>query len=200
MFSKREALSFGWQTFKAHWGLLLGVTVTSGLVSLTQGYLASSQGNQGWSPVIINFVFWLLQIIVALGYLHIALLLTAKKQARYSDLFSQYRLVLHYLIGSILYGAIVAIGLVLLIVPGIIFAIRMQLWSYFVVDKHLGPIAALRGSWKITHGSAFNLLLFDVLIGLITALGAMLLGFGLLVAVPVTALATAWVYRKLAST
>lgn len=197
MFSKREAFETGWKLFKANWKLLIAVTVTTGAVSLTQGYYA--QNNQNASAVIFNFVFWLIQIVVALGYLHIALLLTAKKSAHYADLFSQYRYTIHYLIGSILYGLIVAFGLVLLIVPGLIFAIRMQLWSYFIVDRHLGPIAALKASWKVTKGSSVNLLLFDILVGLVTLVGAMLLGLGLLVAVPVTSLAMAWVYRKLAS-
>lgn len=195
MFSKHEALTTAWQLFKTHWKLLVAVTVTTGLISLTQGYVASSQNNS----LVFNFLFWLLQIVVALGFLHICLLLVAKQHASFRDLFSQYRYILHYLVGSILYGFIVAIGLVLLILPGIIFAIRMQLWPYFVVDTHMGPIAALKASWKITHGTALNLLLFDVLIGLVTLVGAMLLGLGLLVAVPVTSLAMAWVYRKFVS-
>lgn len=194
---KREAFETSWKLFRAHWKLLVAMTVTTGLISLTQGYYA--QNNQGTSAVIFNFIFWLLQIIIALGYLHIALLLTAKKPARFADLFSQYRLALHYLIGSILYGLIVALGLVLLIIPGLIFAIRMQLWPYVVVDKGAGPIAAIRGSWNMTKGQVGNLLLFDVLVGLVTLVGAMLLGLGLLVAVPVTSLAMAFVYRRLAS-
>lgn len=197
MFSKREALGTGWKIFKAHWKLLVAATVTTGFISLVQGYYA--QNTQGTSVLVFNFIFWLLQIVVALGFLHICLLLVAKQAARFGDLFSEYRYVLHYLVGSILYGLIVAIGLVLLILPGIIFAVRMQLWSYFIVDKHVGPLAALKGSWKMTKGSVINLLLFDILIGLVTLVGAILLGLGLLVAVPVTSVATAWIYRKLAS-
>jgi uncharacterized membrane protein len=107
-------------------------------------------------------------------------------------------LVIKYILTAIIVGIIVIVGLMLLIIPGIIFAVRLQFAPYLVVDRSAGPLTAIRGSWAMTKGSAGKLIIFDFVIGLITALGVLVLGVGLLVAAPVTMLATARVYRKLA--
>ncbi len=201
MFSKREGFSVGWQTFKKRWVFFVVLTIITGLVSFIPGYLAASPPtSDAWLSILLNVAVWLLQLVFALGLIHIALASVTKNGVvGYGDLFSEYRRVLHYLLGIILYGLIVAVGLVLFIVPGIIFAVRMQLWPYAMVDKHIGPVASLKASWRMTKGHVINLFLFNVLVVLVTILGAILLGLGLLVATPVTMLATAWVYRKLAS-
>ncbi len=200
MFSKREALSIGWQTFKGRWKLLIGVTLFSAVTNFSPGVFQTvGQDTNSSVAIVFLIVMWIFQILLSLGVLRIAITLIDKKNATFGDLFSQHRHILHYLFGSILYGLIVAVGLVLFIVPGIIFAVRMQLWPYAMVDKHIGPVASLKASWRMTKGHVINLFLFNVLVVLVTILGAILLGLGLLVATPVTMLATAWVYRKLAS-
>lgn len=200
MFSKKEALSFGWQTFKANWKFLLLVGIVVGLVSGLPGILANTISNRNvWLGVVLNIAGLILSLLVSLGIIKVSLLVLDEKQAKLADLFSQYRYILHYLAGSILYGLIVFVGFILLIIPGILFSVRMQFWSYFIVDRGMGPIAALKASWKMTKGSAINLLLFDILLGLVNILGALALGVGLLISVPTTWLASAWVYRKLSS-
>lgn len=61
-------------------------------------------------------------------------------------------IVLSYL----LVAAIVIMGFILLIVPGIIFAIRLAFVPYLVMDKGLEPVAAVEKSWNMTrdHGWA----------------------------------------------
>jgi uncharacterized membrane protein len=70
---------------------------------------------------------------------------------------------------------------------------------YIVIDRGLGPIEAMKESWRVTKGHKWQLfLLFLALIGL-NILGAIALIVGLLVTIPITMLAAAHAYRTLTS-
>lgn len=64
---------------------------------------------------------------------------------------------------NLLVVAIVGIGFVLLIVPGIILGIRLSFVPYLVMDKRLEPVAAVEKSWSMTRGRAMEILLFWLL-------------------------------------
>jgi hypothetical protein len=88
-------------------------------------------------------------------------------------------------------------GLVLLILPGIIFAMFMFA-NFIVVDRELGPIEAMKESSRITRGKRWTLLWLSLAILVINLLGLIALVVGLLVSVPVTWLALAHAYRLFA--
>jgi Uncharacterised protein family (UPF0259) len=56
-----------------------------------------------------------------------------------------------FLLG-LLVGLVVFGGLLLLIVPGIIFAMRLSLAEYYLVDKNMGVMEAYKASWHATKG------------------------------------------------
>ena len=88
-------------------------------------------------------------------------------------------------------------GLILLIIPGIIWAVRFSFSFYIVVDTKVGPVIAMKESYAITKGKFWKLLLFWIVVGLVNLLGLICLGVGLFVSVPVTTLASVYVYRWL---
>jgi uncharacterized membrane protein len=98
---------------------------------------------------------------------------------------------------QVVVGVIVVVGLILFIVPGIVFALRLQYATYVLIDKKLNIFDAVRESWNITKGSTMNLLGFAVVSFFVAMGGAMLLGVGLLLAIPTIMIATAYIYRKL---
>jgi hypothetical protein len=54
---------------------------------------------------------------------------------------------------NLLVGLTVVGGLLLLIVPGFIFATRLVLAPYFLVDKKMGVLEAYKASWHATQGN-----------------------------------------------
>ena len=66
-----------------------------------------------------------------------------------------------------------------------------------VIDKGLPPIEALRESARLTKGKRWKLLGFAVCMILLNILGAIALGVGLLVSMPISMLATMRAYRAL---
>ena len=86
-------------------------------------------------------------------------------------------------------------GLILFIVPGIIAALTFGLAPYIVIDKGLGPIAALKESARITKGNRLRFLALSGATTLIMLLGILALFVGVFVAMPVIMLATIAAYR-----
>jgi uncharacterized membrane protein len=84
-----------------------------------------------------------------------------------------------------------------LIVPGIIWAIKYFPMLYLVVDKGKGPAEAFSESATLTQGVKGQLFLLGILFFFINLLGFTALFVGLLVTVPMTMLASAYIYRHL---
>jgi hypothetical protein len=55
---------------------------------------------------------------------------------------------------NLLVGLSVLGGLILLIIPGLIIAVRLSLAPYFLIDQNLDPVAAYKASWHATKGNS----------------------------------------------
>ena len=102
-----------------------------------------------------------------------------------------------YLLASLLLGITIAVGLVLLIVPGIIFTLMFLFTTFIVIDRELGPIEAMKESHRITRGHKWPLLGFLLLLMLVNLGGLLAFIVGLLVTIPVSSLAVTHAYRVL---
>lgn len=72
------------------------------------------------------------------------------------------------ILAYILYALAVAVGMIVLIVPGIMIAIGCSFALYAIVDKKdLGPVQALKASWAITNGDLLSIALLSTAITLI---------------------------------
>jgi uncharacterized membrane protein len=64
---------------------------------------------------------------------------------------------LNIILANLLTFAIIGIGFVFLIVPGIILACRLAFVSYLVMDKNMEPVAAVEKSWEMTRGYGWKI-------------------------------------------
>ena len=197
-FSKSEVLRFGWDTMKSNLGFFIGLLIVAYLIYLVPSIIAELLAKKApILSIIINIAGIVLSIVIQMGLIRISLRFCESEKGEFADLFSCFPLFFKYLAGSILYTLIVWAGTILLIIPGIIWGIKFQFFQYFIVDKGVGPIEALRRSSKITKGAKWDLFLFDILLMLINLLGAICLLIGLFATIPTTMVAMAFVYRKL---
>ena len=193
-----EAVQFGWNTTKSNIGFFIGIVIVAGLIQYIPDTVAAIiEVDTSFQSLIIRIASYVLSAIIVMGLIKICLRFCDGEKGEFSDLFSCYPLFFKYMVGSILYGFIVVVGLILLIIPGIIWAIEFYFFDYLIVDKGLGPIDALEKSSEITRGVKWDLFIFDILVGIINLLGLLCLLVGLFVTIPVTMVATAFVYRKL---
>jgi len=198
-FSKSEAILFGWNTLKKNFRFFLGMLAIVVVVNVLVGLVISSFSEEAPKVLVmvVSVISWVLDLLISIGVIKITLKFCDQEPATYRDLFSAYRLLLNYLVGSIVYGIIVAIGFVFLIIPGIYLAVKYQFYDYLIVDKGMGPIEAIKRSGVLTEGVKRNLVLFWLALVGINILGMIALGVGLIATVPVSWLANAYVYRRL---
>jgi uncharacterized membrane protein len=90
-----------------------------------------------------------------------------------------------------------AIGITLVLVLGAIVSLLLIFAGYLVIDRDLGPIAAMKESARMTRGNLWGLFGLLVLLALINLLGVLAFIVGVLISAPVSLLALTRAYRDL---
>ena len=179
--------------------LLLPVYLVYGIIIISLAYADNSVKDASpFASFTFTLIRLLLSTVFALGIRNVALKIYRGESVSLDDFFKHTHYFLAYLYGAILYALVVIGGFFLLLIPGIIWALRFQFYGYFIVDKGLKTIPALKESLRITKDRknlgylfrlAILLVVFNIL-GIVTILG-MLFTF------PATALALAYAYKAL---
>ena len=102
-----------------------------------------------------------------------------------------------YILVSLLSSLIVFAGALLLIIPGIYFALRFFFAETIFVDKGYPLWKNFQESTKLTHGIKWQLLGLAVVLLIINILGFLALGVGLILTVPVSLFTVLHFYRAL---
>ncbi len=194
-------IGFGWETFKKRPWFFAGVTFIVGVLSGGTSFrMGDSIQNSPSTIALIVFVGLAMAVISILAKMgSIQVVLKAQNNAdsvTFSDLWAPHPF-WKYVGASMLVGIIVVVGLILLIVPGILWGLRYMFVPYLVMERKLKPFEALKESARITDGHKWQLLKMIGLIVLVNILGFLCLVVGLLVSGSVSSLAIAHAYRTL---
>lgn len=146
---------------------------------------------------VLSIVLWVVGIIMQIGWIKICLLLGRGQKPAVSELFLNGSLFFKFILGSICYVLAVIGGFILLIVPGIIFMVMFGMYTYFIVDKNMGPIESLKASRALTKGIRWQLFCFGALLSLLNIAGLLCLVVGLFFTIPASYIAAAYVYEQL---
>jgi uncharacterized membrane protein len=134
---------------------------------------------------------------LVLGLVRVTLDIYDHNVSSYKRLFGPLGVALKAFIASVLYNALVTLGTLCFIIPGIIVAIRCSLYQQFLVDEDVGIIESLKESARITKGSFFKLFGIGVIFWLLNCLMIFTFGLIALITYPAFYLTQAYVYRKL---
>jgi len=195
-FSKKETIKQGYEAVKKNFFFILKILVALAFIYTISNAIQKSVENNGNLFMVLGILIWILNIIVNMGLIQISIKFAQKEKVAIRDLFYT-KSIFTFVVASFLTGIIVFAGFILLIIPGIYLAIRLQFSTYLIVDKKLGIMDSIKTSWRITRGHTWNLFLFGLLLLLLNILGAIALIIGLIVTIPTTGIATAHVYKKL---
>jgi uncharacterized membrane protein len=194
-FEIADALSFGWDRFKANIGPL---AITVAVVIFVEIVLSViSSGRTGFGGFILSLVTFLIGQIIAMGWVRISLNIVGGRPAGVSDMWERLDLFVPYVVAAIIFSVMVGIGFILLIVPGVYLALTFGFYGFNVMDKEMGALDALKRSVELTRGRKWKLLAFWVTILFLNLLGLILLVVGVLVTAGVSLIAVGYVYRSL---
>jgi len=202
-FSINEAVNFGWRTVKKRFWFFVQIFIIVALIAYGPGVIMQSFDKVELPTLVAMFfflagiIFWVVQLLISIGLIQVVLAHVDSRKSDVSDLFTGTKFLVNYFLSSLAFGLVTGVGILLLVIPGLILIVRLQFYPYLIVDKGVGPIEALKGSWNMTAGSFWNLVLLALAAVGINMLGAVALGIGLLWSIPTTVLAVGWVYRRL---
>ena len=78
-------------------------------------------------------------------------------------------MLVNLIVGGIVYGIAVAIGLVLLIIPGIFIAVSLFFWNVYVIVEDQNFVESFQNSWALTSGNRLMLFVLGVVVVIVVA-------------------------------
>jgi len=115
----------------------------------------------------------------------------------FSDFFKGFQYYVPLLLLSLVAGLFIGIGTILLIIPGIYLAVAYMFASYLVVDRRMDFWPAMELSRLTVNPRWFGYFALLLLVALLNLAGAIALGVGLLVTIPLSFCALTAAYADL---
>ena len=104
----------------------------------------------------------------------------------FRDFFAGFQYYLPLMLLSLVAGLFIGIGMMLFIIPGVYLAVAYLFASYLVVDRRLDFWPAMELSRRTVNPRWFGFFAFMLLVALLNLAGAVLLGLGLVVTIPLS--------------
>lgn len=192
-----ESFGNGWYTMKKYFLPLLLAVIVSGMISSGSQYSFSDKNSGDWSWSHNFFNYNMPEHFFMAGWILVAVLLGITLVLFISPVFSYGSTMMfiqgirderpeprwliegfrtHYfniVLANLITSAVIIMGCIALLIPGIIIACRLIFVSNFVMDKQLDPIKAIEASWRLTRGYGWTvfglgfLSIFIFILGLI---------------------------------
>jgi len=199
----RPDVSFGvlttdaWRIYKAHWKLLVPCFLTIVAAWVVLELLVARI-----DVALMNVLFHVLFLIVfgglQTGFLKIALELYDGRTPEYGTMFRHLTLGPGFFLAQLITTLLVMVGLVALIAPGLYFGSKYGLFGPCIADRGVGGLEAMNQAARLAAGRQMELALLGVFLAVLNFFGAVFLGVGLLLTVPMTYVIVAGAYRRLA--
>ena len=168
----------GWEILKLSFGQMVGFFLITFLINLFLGFI----------PILGQLASILINAPLAAGYTFVVLANLRGQSFVFNDFFkgltNKYFLQLFLI--SLVGGLFIALGFLLLLIPGFYLSVAYTFAIQFAVDWDLEFFEALETSRKFVTKQWFQIFLLLLVIGLMNILGAFLLGVGLFVTVPLS--------------
>lgn len=210
-----EAIGRAWDIVKVHWvplvfGTMIGSAAASAPQQIASFYNLIVHGpgrrTDFSDPVYVallgvgGIIGWVLQAFFQAGFIRMYLSGARGQSPEFSHVFSGGPWFLKMLGAMFIHTFLVILGFAFLIVPGVILSLGLVLYPYYVVDRGMGPVEALKASWEATtgqKGKVFVLMLYSFGV---TLLGMLACCVGIFPAIAVITLAQAIVYVRVTGT
>lgn len=196
-FTVSEVFRTSWKHVKSEIWVLAGLLIGYLILSLTLSMFAIPAQSSVVGTIVVNLISAIISILFTLGYTKNMFQTLDGIEPQFSAYGQQSRKIVTYFAASVVMMLIVLIGFCVFILPGIYLTLRLQFYQAFIVEEDAGILESLKRSWKITEDQVLPLfLLFLATCGIILV-GVILLGVGILFALPVAYMMYCEAFRRL---
>lgn len=196
--SFHKAFNFAWMTFKKQSSLFIAVMLTffaSWVILEVLVVAGQPLGLLFWA--IAHLTFFIVFAGMGLGFVKMCLALYDEQQVHYGELFRELSSGLNFFFVQLIYYTVFLIGLALLIVPGAYLGTMYALHAFHFAEGGSNLKQCFQQSAVTSQSSRWFLFWLSVFIFLLNILGASILGVGLIITVPLSALMKTSIYRQL---
>ena len=176
-----------WEVMKKNFLELLLIIVIYSAISIPAGVtrIGIEASGLGVGSVLLGLFSLAYTIFVispvAYGMAYVFLKVTRGEKFDVGDIFTAFNSnYLQVILANLLTMAIVIAGIILLIIPGIIFACKLAFVPYLVMDKEMEAIDAVKTSWSMTKGHTLTIFLIGLLALPIAIIGLLMLIVGII--------------------
>ena len=198
-----SSYSNGWKQLKKYFLELLLITVIGIVIGVPLGLFRVDANTASAGTAILGILGFAYSLLIVqpvdYGVSFASLRAARRDKLEIKDMFEAFKNYLNVVLANLLAGAIIIIGLALLIVPGIIFACKLAFVPYLVVDRKMETIEAVKESWRMTGGYAWKVFLIGLLAIPIAIAGLICFGVGIIFAIIWIRLAFASLYHAVSS-
>lgn len=207
-----EAFSYGWLKFQQNiGGIILGVLAYIAAITVVAlvfilvlfGGISAGSSSDGFMAGLFGFsglafvaIVAFLVVFMQAGVTRASLEISHNRPITFATFF-QFNDIGRVLMAVVLVGVLTAVGTLLCVVPGIVFAFFAQFTLFYVIDKGMGAVDGLKASFALVNKNLGAVVALYIGVLVANAIGQALCGIGALVAFPVALLATTYVYRRL---
>jgi uncharacterized membrane protein len=192
-----DAIGYGWAAYWKNVGPMLVIVLIIAAVHVAFGVVGDEVDSLA-GRILLQLAAWLIGLFLALGLFRVALEITRGVQPEIGDLFKSEGYA-PYIVASILFGIGFFVGLLLFVIPGIIFAVVFGFYGFVAAERGNDVLAleTLQRAAEISRGNRWQLFGLAIVLFLINVLGALLFVVGLLFTAGITIIAWAYTYRRL---
>lgn len=177
------SFSFGWKQLWKYFLYLFLVAVLIAILQIPLGITDSFKENISAGIIflqVLAFFYWILLFpVFSYGADLIFLRAIRDEEIDLKEMFTGFKNYINIILAHLLATAIIGLGFVFLIIPGIIFACRLVFVPYIVMDRNLDAVKAVEKSWKMTAGHGWKIFGMGILSFFIIILGLILLIVGI---------------------
>ncbi|HQV64945.1 MAG TPA: DUF975 family protein [Candidatus Paceibacterota bacterium] len=225
--SGTSAVSSAWNIFKKNWKFIIPAVIVTGIVYAILQVLQTSVQERAFPSLIIALIATIIGIALSLAWSQIVLKLIKGNHNGWNDFKTNPKTWFSYFVARLISGlfmflAILVFGLPILLVIGSVIAasiplmiigiilsltgivlfvwisVRYMMISFVSIDHpHMGGWSLMKESARLTKGHIVELFLFGLLLLLVNIIGLIALVVGLLVSIPLSKIATGYVYEHL---
>lgn len=179
----RESLSTGWELFMKRPWYLIGLSSAMGVLFV----VCSSDSALATALAYIVYGGYLLMLMNHFNGTHIV----------FDDLFNIDNRWISFAFLAVIKGLLIVLGFLCFIVPGVYLAVRWMFAEFYVLDKGMRPLEALKASSELTAGFRWKLFLFGLVTTVLVIAGFFLLIIGAIVAAVVATFGAYKIYKDL---
>ena len=192
-----DAVSYGWNAYWKNVGTLVVIAIVVLAINIVVGLIAQATGSVA-GQIIVQFIGFFASMLISLGWIRVSLEVTRGVKPEVGDLF-KFDGYGPYILASLLFALGFYVGLILCIIPGIIFAVAFGFYGFVIAERGegVGVMDSLKESADLTRGNRWQLFGLGMVLLLINFVGALLCGIGLIFTLGITIIAWAYVYRTL---